>query len=570
MKKTLALLLALSMLLALAACGGTAVSGSAASEAAETTTESAASAAEPATAVEEPAATEETVEEASAAESAEEPPEAEAAAEPEEAGPPALELPLADHDVTLSAFWSYPPWLTNFIEAKDKPTFVEWSEASGVDLDIVGVSLFNASEQFSLMVASSEYTDIVADFGMQYTGTYDQAVEDEIICDLKDVIDAHCPNYYGLIHSEDEIYKAVVTNDGNIPGFMTINDNDVYIRGGYWINTDMLSQVGMEMPETYDEWHDVLVAFRDQLGAEGALWIDSYATSADLTSGYGVKAGFYQEDGQVKFGFLEDGMKDYLTMMHDWYDDGLIYHDFYSQRAGADKPDPSIVDGGISGIWHNAANSYGEYTVAQSAISQPILNHGDVNHFSERSDRVQSGSDWTITTACENVDIAAMMLDYLYSEEGIMLTNYGIEGVSYELEDGEPVYTELLTDNPDMSFNQALAIYALFNTAGTYNVNKRMDINYSQAQLDSREIWAEHNDTANNYPGAVTFNVDESERFYALYNDIDTYIDENLLGFIIGTTPLDQYDSFRDTLISMGIEECIELTQAALDRYNAR
>jgi putative aldouronate transport system substrate-binding protein len=77
-------------------------------------------------------------------------------------------------------------------------------------------------------------------------------------------------------------------------------------------------------------------------------------------------------------------------------------------------------------------------------------------------------------------------------------------------------------------------------------------------------------ETTNNYPGAVTFNVDESERFYTLYNDIDTYLDENLLGFIIGTTPLDQYDSFRDTLISMGIEECIELTQAALDRYNAR
>ena len=44
----------------------------------------------------------------------------------------------------------------------------------------------------------------------------------------------------------------------------------------------------------------------------------------------------------------------------------------------------------------------------------------------------------------------------------------------------------------------------------------------------------------------------------------------SVLGFIIGTTPLDQYDSFRDTLISMGIEECIELTPAALDRYNAR
>ena len=238
--------------------------------------------------------------------------------------------------------------------------------------------------------------------------------------------------------------------------------------------------------------------------------------------------------------------------------------------AGADKPDPSLVDGGTSGIWHNAANSFGEYSVASSAISQPVLKVGDVNHFSERSDRVQAGSDWTITTACENPEIAAMMLDYLYSEEGIMLTNYGIEGVSYELVNGEPVYTELLTNNPDMSFNQALAIYALFNTAGIYNVNTRMDVTYSEEQIASREIWAAHNDTANNYPNAASMTIEESEKFYGTYNDIDTYIDENLLSFIIGTTPLSEFDSFKETLISMGIEDCIAIKQDALDRYNAR
>ena len=566
MKKTLAVLLAVSMLLTLAACGGQAASAPAAASEPET-----ASAQEEAPQEELAAPQEaEASAELPAPDPAEEASAAEPEPEPEPEGPPALELPLADHDVTLSAFWSYPPWLTNFIEAQDKPTFVALSEATGVDLEIVGVSLFNASEQFALMVASSDYTDIVADFGMQYTGTYDQAVEDEIIFDLKDIIDGHCPNYYGIIHSDDSIYKAVVTNNGNIPAFLTINDENVYIRGGYWINTDMLAQIGADMPETYDQWHDVLVSFRDQLGADGALWIDSYATSVDLTSGYGVKADFYQEDGQVKFGFLEDGMKEYLTMMNEWYADGLIYHDFYSQMAGADKPDPSLVDGGTSGIWHNAANSFGEYSVASSAISQPVLKAGDVNHFSERSDRVQAGSDWTITTACENPEIAAMMLDYLYSEEGIMLTNYGIEGVSYELVNGEPVYTELLTNNPDMSFNQALAIYALFNTAGIYNVNTRMDVTYSEEQIASREIWAAHNDTANNYPNAASMTIEESEKFYGTYNDIDTYIDENLLSFIIGTTPLSEFDSFKETLISMGIEDCIAIKQDALDRYNAR
>ncbi len=567
MKKALALLLVVCMVLSLAACGGSESAAETASAAsAPAVSEGAASEMMPATTAEEPEAETVSVMESSAEPGSmmEEPVE-----EPE--GPPALELPLADYDVTLSAWWSFPPWLTNFIEAADKPTFVELSKATGINLEIVGVSLFNAAEQFSLMVASNDYTDIIADFGMNYSGTYDQAISDEILCDLTDTINRCCPNYYNLIHSEDAIYKAVVTNEGNIPGFFTINDENVYIRGGHWINMDMLAQTGMEKPETYDEWYDTLVAFRDKAGASGAMWIDSYATTGDLTAGYGVVADFYQEDGKVKFGFLEDGMLDYLTMMNKWYSEGLLYHDFYSQTAGADKPDPELVDGGTSGIWRNAANSYAEYSVNQEPISSPVKEPGQQLHFSELTDRVQSGADWTITTGCEEVDLAAMLLDYLYSEEGIMLTNYGIEGVSYEMVNGTPQYTELLTANPDgMSFNQAMAIYCMFNSAGIYNVNTRMDITYSEQQIASREIWAAHNDTANNYPSAAAMTIEESERFYGAYNDIDTYIDENFLGFIIGTTPLEQFDSFKDTLISMGIEECIEIKQTALDRYNTR
>ena len=37
-----------------------------------------------------------------------------------------------------------------------------------------------------------------------------------------------------------------------------------------------------------------------------------------------------------------------------------------------------------------------------------------------------------------------------------------------------------------------------------------------------------------------------------------------------GQMSLDDYDSYRETLRSMGIERCIELQQTALDRYFAR
>lgn len=561
MKRLVSLLMVLCLLFGLVACAGT-------ESAAESSPESAAeeSVVAEAPTVEEPV--EETPVEASV-------PEEASVVEPvveEPQGPPELELPLANGDVDLSVWWAYPPWFTNHIDVADKPTFVELAARTGINLEVVGVSLIASNEQFSLMMASSDYTSIIADFGMKYTGTYDQAIEDEIIIDLTDIVNECCPNYWGLMNDDPEVKKSVITNGNNVPGFLTINDENAYIRGGHWINMDMLSQVGMDVPETYDQWHDTLVAFRDQLGADAPLWVDSTAQAGDLVAAFDVAPGFYQVDGQVKYGYLEDGMKDYISMISEWYADGLIYKDFYTQAEGADKPDTTdIVEQAECGIWRNASNSYDYFTVNAAAISAPVMEEGQQLHFSEITAKVQTGSDWVITTDCEEPEYAAMMIDYLYSEEGILLTNYGVEGVSYELVDGKPVFTELMTANPDgLSFNHALAIYCLFNTAGVYSDNSRMDSTYSEPQLQSREAWAAHNDNAYVYPSAAVMTIPESEEYNAIYANIETYVEETILSMIIGAIPVDEYESFTATLEEMGIQDCIDIQQAALDRYNAR
>ena len=48
------------------------------------------------------------------------------------------------------------------------------------------------------------------------------------------------------------------------------------------------------------------------------------------------------------------------------------------------------------------------------------------------------------------------------------------------------------------------------------------------------------------------------------------YIEENEVKFINGERSLDEYDAYRDTLRSMGIDKCIALQQSSLDRYNNR
>ena len=64
--------------------------------------------------------------------------------------------------------------------------------------------------------------------------------------------------------------------------------------------------------------------------------------------------------------------------------------------------------------------------------------------------------------------------------------------------------------------------------------------------------------------------MDEGAEYSSLYTDIETYVQECNVKFIMGQMSLDDYEAYRNTLKAMGIERCIELQQAALDRYYAR
>ena len=69
---------------------------------------------------------------------------------------------------------------------------------------------------------------------------------------------------------------------------------------------------------------------------------------------------------------------------------------------------------------------------------------------------------------------AAKFLDYGYSEEGHMLYNFGIEGVSYEMVDGYPKYTELITNNPDnLTMQHAMGRYMASAYGGPFIQDKR-------------------------------------------------------------------------------------------------
>jgi putative aldouronate transport system substrate-binding protein len=354
------------------------------------------------------------------------------------------------------------------------------------------------------------------------------------------------------------------------------------------IRQDWLDDLGLEAPVTYDDWENVLTEFKNAYSLDEPILMSTggFFSGGSFIGGYGVLGQnfstpfdryipFYQVDGKVKFGPLESGYEEYITMLSQWYQKGLFNDDFLLESNGnfMDATYIAKVTTGKVGVASANTNSIqslidsgeGEGFML-SALSEPVKNMGDVYHFSNYSSRV-SGELLSVSTNCENVELAMNWLDLGYTQEGARLVNYGVEGYSYELDaDGNPVFTDIIVNNPDYAFSVALANLVPRFTAG-YTIVKANDVAYSDLVFEAIETWGRNMDGAYVYPSGATMSVEETEEFNSIYSDISTYLDENAARFIIGDLPLSSFDSFRSDLEAMGIDRCIELEQAALDRY---
>jgi putative aldouronate transport system substrate-binding protein len=62
---------------------------------------------------------------------------------------------------------------------------------------------------------------------------------------------------------------------------------------------------------------------------------------------------------------------------------------------------------------------------------------------------------------------------------------------------------------------------------------------------------------------------DEQSAYDAKMSPIKTYTDEELLKFIIGTRPIEEFDDFVTRIKDMGIDEMIALENQAYGRYTS-
>lgn len=576
-KRWISLLLVLTLLAALlTACGtGTTSATSEAPAASETKASEAA-----------PEAPEQT-EVASAVE-----PESEMESAAPETPEPQLEevaLPLFDETRTYTMWTMLPFFMNGLVSdmATDINNMKLLQENCNVKLEVTAVGDSVVSEQFNLMVSSGDYTDIISDGVSHYSKGYDAAITDDIIIDLYDLAKEYAPNYLYYLDTDPALRAALITDNGCLPTVATIYKEAGCENGGILIRGDWLKELGMETPETYDQLHDYVQACMEKYGAQGItignVMADCRGDDSLYSYGYDLYAGGYNViDGNVVYSYLNDNYYDYLRMLADWYQDGTLYSDFFNVQMGS--TDKWFASGQCPVNTGTAANiatieSYADpsYSYELMPINAPKVSADDQLHFSwtDNFSRIKQQDSWAISTACQDPEGIMMMVNYLFSEAGQLMYNYGDEGHSFEYdENGKPQYTELITNNPDgISYKDACYIYASAVASG--HLPSIMDVRAGYYYFGDEE-WNVFDtfrtcdaDGTYNLPTGVALNEEENQEYATLSSDITTYASTEIMKFILGQEELtpDTFETFRDTIISMGGNRMEELYQQAYERY---
>lgn len=519
-------------------------------------------------------------------------PETEAPTEPaEEEDPNAFKLPITDETVQLSywdigvtAFWQVAT------DANEIASGIELRERTNVEIDYRFVMPEAAMQSMSVMMASQDFPDLIGSIQMYYTGGLAKAYEEESIILLNDVVDEYMPNYTRARNSHEDYYLGTMTDDGDLLQIYGLNGMDIPVTYGPVARQDWLNDFGMDVPVTYEDYYNYLKASKTQYDASApAILLTTGGNNGmiyfnQLAAGYGIavfsndrygRNPFYQVDGVVKYGPMEDGFLDYITMMNQWYDEGLIDPDFMSQSSDNIS---YLITNDQTALWYafgSRLNQYNDGAIDPDFSAVPITdavkNKGDQNHLRWWTSLVGTGGI-AISSVCENVEVAARWLDYSFTEEGDLLYNYGIEHQAFEYVNGEPIYTELIYNNSE-GLTPEQAEYKYIGEAamggGIYSYSRRSSY-YADIQNEAMELWGSTADNSWDIPTPVSFNADEAMELSVIYSDIKIFYEEYYLGFMTGSRPLSEYDSFVETLIAMNIEGCIDIYQVALNRYNNR
>ncbi|WP_283153794.1 ABC transporter substrate-binding protein [Guptibacillus hwajinpoensis] len=483
-------------------------------------------------------------------------------------------LPIVDDQVTLEFVSPKAPLAPKYDEME---IFNTLEDMTNVKIEWSNIPDDGYEEKKNLMLASGDLPD--AFYSAKFTDLdivkYGQ---NGTLIPLEDLIEEHAPNIQKLFEKRPELKSMVTAPDGHIytlpraeeaglgavPNFMTINKS--------W-----LDELGLEMPTTLDEYHDVLVAFKEKdpngngkqdevpLSFMFNFWTGNFG---DMFAAFNMPDNVDHRivrDGEVIYTAVQPEYKEAIDYYHQWMEEGLIDKESFTQDVSQYFAKGKNEKYG-SYIWWESEEVVGPELKDDYVLLPPLEGpNGDkVVGRSNYSD--YSRGEFAITSANANPEITMRWVDQLYETKISAQINWGPIGTIFEEKDGKLVLKEQSDDVVMGELRQKVAPNGpVAILKEDFEETVEMEPRAKQRLEDLNSIYAPYLEEEN-YP-QIFFSPDELDEINRLEVDIKEFTNQKKAQWLMEGGVNEEWDSYNKQLEDMGLSRLMEIYQDGLDRF---
>ena len=511
-----------------------------------------------------------------------------------------LQFPLKEK-ATLTGMISYPPSTES--EPNNRTIFKRLKEQTNVEIDWTAIQSDQWPDKISLNMSDpNKLTDFIFSAGFSDSNLLKYGEYGAII-PLEEYIDAYMPNLKSVFDKYPE-YRTMCTDvNGHIwalPWIEQLGSNKTAIQtigNMSFINKKWLDFLKLEIPETVEEFEEVLIAFRDhakelqeEFGIEGSIIPMSCIVNngdqdpAILINGFGEGYGdpdkdrhiAVTDDRKVICTAVQEGYKKGIEWLNKLYEEKLIDPEAFTQEWS------TYVSKGKSGRYGVCFSwDVGNIDNLKDWVPLPVLT-ADTRNLTPQNGSFTSGFDrgrCVVTSVAENPALVCAWLDQMYAPMQSPQNNWGTYGEDDEFDifemgknaDGEDMLKHApLGDASPVEVREAEAVGGPLAILDEYYDVYVTCPDDAQYRLDwIKEYYTPDMHTEYVYPN-IFMSRDDTEKLSNLQADIQKAINAKKADWIMnGFTDAD-WDKYLKDLEAYGLSEYLELFQTYLDSYNAQ
>jgi putative aldouronate transport system substrate-binding protein len=466
-----------------------------------------------------------------------------------------------------------------------------------------------AGEKRQISLASGDYPD-----AYMLIPWVDQFDNDElvtlggqgVIVPLDDLIGEDTPNIAAAFEDEPDLKELSTASDGTIWGLQQWNE---CFHCGYgaklWMNSTWLDTLGLQQPTTPDELRTVLEAFKtqdpngngaaDEIPLSGDIGntvlpylLNPFVYTAGINAEGTIPASLATVDGQVTLQPTREEWRTGISYVTSLYEDGLIDEAAFTQNSEALSAKGNSADGVALGsvtalhpavfVDLAAADGRGAQYDAVPPLTGP--NGSDTTWAGAGS---AGGASFVITNRASEAKQQTLMqmMDFIYSTEGHLQAEFGVEGVNWAApeadevaldETAEPLYKTLVAEGADL--NNSWGAMTQYFSDETFRGGQVVatDIysadGYERRLFEATKLYEGH-ESDEAFPfWDVSITGDTATELATIQTNVESFAVQATAEFVTGVRDIESdedWAEFQQNLTDLGADRYIEIYQEAWD-----